>query len=68
MTLRRQGSSICHFGFRLHLACQGFERLVPYELFAVIGGIGAGFGLVMPFELAPFFFGARGKSCWVRLR
>src|ERR1700742_1285552 len=28
---------------------------------AVIGGISAGFGLVMPFELAPFFFGARGE-------
>lgn len=29
---------------------------------AVIGGISAGFGLVMPFELAPFFFGARGEA------
>jgi thiosulfate dehydrogenase (quinone) large subunit len=35
--------------------------IVPYGLFAVIGGIAAGFGLVMPFELAPFFFGARGE-------
>ena len=36
-------------------------RIVPYQLFAVIGGIAAGLGLIMPFELAPFFFGARGE-------
>ena len=35
--------------------------IIPYQLFAVLGGIGAGFGLVMPLELAPFFFGARGE-------
>jgi tetratricopeptide (TPR) repeat protein len=28
---------------------------------AAIGGISAGFGLIMPFELAPFFFNARGE-------
>jgi len=28
---------------------------------AVVGGISASFGLIMPFELAPFFFGARGE-------
>jgi thiosulfate dehydrogenase (quinone) large subunit len=35
--------------------------IVPYELFAIVGGIGAGFALVMPFELAPFFFGSSGE-------
>jgi thiosulfate dehydrogenase (quinone) large subunit len=35
--------------------------IVAYELFAIVGGISAGFGLIMPFELAPFFFGARGE-------
>src|SRR4051794_10943612 len=28
---------------------------------AVAGGISASFGLIMPFELAPFFFGVRGE-------
>jgi len=28
---------------------------------AAAGGISAGFGLIMPFELAPFFFGVRGE-------
>jgi thiosulfate dehydrogenase (quinone) large subunit len=28
---------------------------------AVIGGVSASFGLIMPFELAPFFFNARGE-------
>ena len=39
----------------------GLSEIVPYQLIAVVGGIGAGFGLIMPFELAPFFFGARGE-------
>jgi thiosulfate dehydrogenase [quinone] large subunit len=43
------------------LLARALAGIVPYELFAVIGGIGAGFGLIMPFELAPFFFGARGE-------
>ena len=29
---------------------------------AVIGGISAGFGTIMPFELAPFFFEVRGEA------
>jgi hypothetical protein len=37
------------------------KRIVPYQLFAVLGGIGAGFAVIMPLELAPFFFGARGE-------
>jgi hypothetical protein len=28
---------------------------------AVVGGVSASFGLIMPFELAPFFFGTRGE-------
>ncbi len=30
-------------------------------LVALIGGISAGVGTIMPFELAPFFFGSRGE-------
>jgi len=37
------------------------KRAVTCIVAAVIGGISAGFGLIMPFELAPFFFGARGE-------
>jgi thiosulfate dehydrogenase [quinone] large subunit len=47
--------------FTCILLAKLLSRVVPYELFAVIGGIAAGFGLIMPFELAPFFFGARGE-------
>jgi thiosulfate dehydrogenase [quinone] large subunit len=28
---------------------------------ALIGGVSAGIGSIMPFELAPFFFGSRGE-------
>jgi hypothetical protein len=28
---------------------------------AVVGGVSASFGLIMPFELAPFFLGTRGE-------
>lgn len=31
------------------------------EAIAVVGSIALAFALVMPFELAPFFFGARGE-------
>jgi hypothetical protein len=37
------------------------KGILPYQLFALVGGVAAGFGLIMPFELAPFFFGARGE-------
>jgi thiosulfate dehydrogenase [quinone] large subunit len=37
------------------------SKIVPYQLVAAVGGIGAGFGLVMPFELAPFFLGVKGE-------
>src|ERR1700722_9897451 len=31
------------------------------EMVATAGGVSASFGLIMPFELAPFFFGVRGE-------
>jgi len=31
------------------------------DLVAFVGGVSASFGLIMPFELAPFFFDARGE-------
>jgi hypothetical protein len=37
------------------------KRAATCVVVAVIGGISAGFGLIMPLELAPFFFGARGE-------
>jgi len=37
------------------------SETVPYQVIATMGGIGDGFGLVMPFELAPYFFGVRGE-------
>jgi thiosulfate dehydrogenase [quinone] large subunit len=43
------------------LLARVLRGIAPYELFAVVGGIGAGFGLIMPFELAPFFFGSSGE-------
>jgi hypothetical protein len=38
------------------------KSVIPYQLFAIVGGISAGFALVMPFELAPFFFGSPGET------
>jgi tetratricopeptide (TPR) repeat protein len=32
------------------------------DMVAAAGGISASFGLIMPFELAPFFFGVRGET------
>jgi hypothetical protein len=37
------------------------KRVATCVVVAVIGGISSGFGVVMPLELAPFFFGARGE-------
>jgi thiosulfate dehydrogenase [quinone] large subunit len=31
------------------------------DVVAVVGGVSTSFGLIMPFELAPFFFNARGE-------
>jgi len=35
--------------------------LLMRGLVALIGGVSASFGLIMPLELAPFFFDARGE-------
>jgi thiosulfate dehydrogenase (quinone) large subunit len=32
-----------------------------HPLIAIVGGVCVGFGLIMPFELAPMFFGVRGE-------
>ena len=37
------------------------KKVAMCVVVAVIGGISSGFGVVMPLELAPFFFGARGE-------
>jgi len=37
------------------------------DMVAAAGGISASFGLIMPFELAPFFFGARGEWMMVTI-
>lgn len=37
------------------------KRAATCAVVAIIGGISAGVGLIMPFELAPFFFGSRGE-------
>jgi thiosulfate dehydrogenase (quinone) large subunit len=38
------------------------RRAQPWgSALAVVGGVSTSFGLIMPFELAPFFFGARGE-------
>ncbi len=49
------------------LACflmGAFSPRIPKSLkvaAVLIGGVSAGIGAVMPFELAPFFFGAKGE-------
>jgi hypothetical protein len=40
---------------------RGTETQLGRDVVAVVGGVSAGFGLIMPFELAPFFFNARGE-------
>jgi thiosulfate dehydrogenase (quinone) large subunit len=37
------------------------------DALAVVGGVSAGFGLIMPFELAPFFFRAPGEIMLVSI-
>jgi tetratricopeptide (TPR) repeat protein len=49
---------VCAFlARRLRQTGAQFKR----DAVAAVGGISAGFGLIMPFELAPFFFNARGE-------
>ena len=43
------------------LALKGIDTQSQRDMVATVGGISAGFGLVMPFELAPLFFHARGE-------
>jgi thiosulfate dehydrogenase (quinone) large subunit len=48
----------------------GFAKGIPdalKALIALIGGIGAGVGVIMPFELGPFFFGWRGEIMMMTL-
>jgi thiosulfate dehydrogenase (quinone) large subunit len=40
---------------------RGTGTRLKRDIVAVVGGISASFGLIMPFELAPFFFGVRGE-------
>jgi hypothetical protein len=40
---------------------RGKAKQLWRDAVAVAGGVSASFGLIMPFELAPFFFGARGE-------
>ena len=49
---------VCIF---LAMRLRGTEAQLKRDIVAVVGGIGAGFGLIMPFELAPFFFNVRGE-------
>jgi hypothetical protein len=46
-------------GLAVSLRRQGTQA--KRDLVAAVGGISASFGLIMPFELAPVFFGARGE-------
>src|SRR5271167_444043 len=49
---------ICAFlATRLRGSGTQFKR----DVVAGVGGFSAGFGLIMPFELAPFFFNASGE-------
>lgn len=40
---------------------RGTGRQLKRDVVAVVGGASAGFGLIMPFELAPFFFNVSGE-------
>ena len=45
----------------LALILRRSDSLLMRGVVAVVGGISAGFGLIMPFELAPFFFDVHGE-------
>jgi thiosulfate dehydrogenase (quinone) large subunit len=45
----------------------GSSRPVVRDAVTIAGGIGAGFGLVMPFELAPLFFHVNGEIMMVSI-
>jgi hypothetical protein len=40
---------------------KGTSTQLKRDIVAVVGGISLSFGLIMPFELAPFFFGVGGE-------
>jgi thiosulfate dehydrogenase (quinone) large subunit len=37
------------------------QNQVVRDMLAAVGAVSASFGSIMPFELAPFFFGSRGE-------
>jgi len=47
--------------FVLAVCWKGTRSHIKRDMVAGIGGIATGFGVLMPIELAPFFFGARGE-------
>lgn len=47
--------------FVLAVNWKGTRSHAKRDAVAAIGGIATGFGAIMPLELAPFFFGARGE-------
>jgi len=47
--------------FVLAVTWKGTRSQPKRDTVSAIGGIATGFGVVMPLELAPFFFGTRGE-------
>ncbi len=47
--------------FVLAVSWKGTRSQLKRDTVAAIGGIATGFGVIMPLELAPFFFGTRGE-------
>jgi hypothetical protein len=47
--------------FVLAVKWKGTRSQLKRDTVATIGGIATGFGMIMPLELAPFFFGTRGE-------
>jgi hypothetical protein len=45
----------------LAASAKGTGAQLTRDIVAVVGGISTSFGLLMPLELAPFFFGVRGE-------
>jgi thiosulfate dehydrogenase (quinone) large subunit len=49
---------VCVF---LAIILRGGGTHTKRDVIAIAGGVSASFGLIMPFELAPFFFGSPGE-------
>ena len=47
--------------FVLAVSWKGTRSQFKRDTVAAIGGVATGFGVIMPLELAPFFFGTRGE-------